>query len=136
MRGQTQDERWQRNFDATQRRLELKERAVAYLGGRCSICGYAKCPSAFDFHHVDAATKDFVISSKSSWEAVEPELKKCLLLCANCHREVHAGWHPSYLASEESGKDYGEDLDWDDEEVTTVTDACPASPEDAAPTHR
>lgn len=115
------DERWQRNFEAASKRHDLKERAVAYLGGRCVICGYDACPSAFDFHHVDPAEKDFVVSSKSSWEAIEPELKKCVLLCANCHREVHAGWHPRFLNLDEDRRDYGEafDLDGDEAEVTT-----------------
>lgn len=128
------DERWQRNFEASGRRLDLKERAVAYLGGRCNICGYDKCPSAFDFHHIDPTEKDFVISSKTSWEAIEPELRKCVLLCANCHREVHAGWHPGFLALEE--RDYGEDfLDYEDLSDTT-TDGLQASQADTAPEHR
>lgn len=92
------DERWHRNFEATQKRLQLKERAVAFLGGKCLICGYDKCPTAFDFHHLDSSTKDFTISDKATWDAsFEAELRKCVLLCANCHREVHAGWHPQYL---------------------------------------
>lgn len=97
------DERWHRNFDASRKRLHLKERAVAFLGGKCSICGYDKCPSAFDFHHLDSFTKDFTISEKASWDAIEPELKKCVLLCSNCHREVHAGWHPQYLLDADYG---------------------------------
>lgn len=125
------DEKWQRNFEASGKRLELKERAVAYLGGRCAICGYDKCPSAFDFHHVDPDEKDFVVSSKSSWEIIEPELQKCVLLCATCHREVHAGWHPRFLTIDDERRDHGSiDLDWDD---VTSTDARPAFLADAAP---
>lgn len=37
----------------------------------------------------------------TSFEAIEAELKKCVLLCANCHREVHAGWHPQYLLGDD-----------------------------------
>lgn len=92
------DSRWQRNFTASQQRSVLKEQAIAYLGGRCRICGYDRCPAAFDFHHPDPWTKDFTISDRIVWsEALETELKKTILLCSNCHREVHAGWHPSYL---------------------------------------
>lgn len=108
------DERWQRNFEAGRRRLALKERAIAHLGGRCQLCGYDQCLAALDFHHPDGRDKEFVISSKASWKAIEPELGKCDLLCANCHREVHAGYHPDYLVDEDSergGGLYNED-DW------------------------
>ncbi|TMF66513.1 MAG: hypothetical protein E6I20_03900 [Chloroflexi bacterium] len=48
----------------------------------------------FEFHHLDSTTKNFGISEDGiarSWEKTEQELQKCVLLCANCHREVHAG---------------------------------------------
>lgn len=116
----TADERWQRNFEAATKRLELKEQAVAYLGGRCVICGYDKCPAAFDFHHLDPDEKDFEVSSKTTWEAVAPELRKCVLLCSNCHREVHAGWHPQYLTLDEGRGDPGGRYEPDDlEEVVS-----------------
>ncbi len=101
-------DRWQRNFEASQHRLGLKERAIAHLGGKCVVCGYDRCPSAFDFHHVDSEAKDFSISEKTSWAAILPELEKCVLVCSNCHREIHAGWHPVYLNLDEGRGDYGE----------------------------
>lgn len=91
------DERWARNYNASQKRLWLKERAVAHLGGRCQICGYNKCLASLDFHHRDPKQKDFEISQKLSWSALKSELQKVALLCANCHREVHAGLHPQLL---------------------------------------
>jgi len=100
------DHRWDQNQKAATRRLELKERAISHLGGKCQLCGYDKCPSAFDFHHLDGEEKDFVISSKTSWATIEPELAKCALLCATCHREVHAGWHPEYLALEGAARGF------------------------------
>jgi hypothetical protein len=109
--GNRNDERWQRNTEASQRRLALKEQAIAFLGGRCRICGYDKCPAALDFHHPNRTAKDFVISSKASWWTIEPELRKCELLCATCHREVHAGWHPGFLIDEDD--DRGGDLNED-----------------------
>jgi hypothetical protein len=97
---------------AAKRRRELRERAVAHLGGKCLICGYDNCPSAFDFHHVNAMEKDFTISAKmTSWEAIERELKKCVLLCARCHREVHDGLHPGFIDEGRYGWDYEEELD-------------------------
>ncbi len=95
------DTRWERNFQATQRRLALKERAIAYMGGKCQICGYDRCPAAMEFHHSDPDEKDFVISRSMSWERIQREIVKTILVCSNCHREIHVGWHPKYLIQEE-----------------------------------
>lgn len=68
--------------------------AVELKGGRCQICGYNKCIGAMDFHHVDEEKKSFDLSSRGltrSWARIEEEIKKCVLVCANCHREIHAG---------------------------------------------
>jgi len=115
----TLDERWQRNQEASARRLALKERAIAHLGGKCQQCGYNTCAAAFDFHHLDDNEKEFDISSKQSWAAIEVELAKCVLLCANCHREAHAGWHPDLLTLEESNAGYLHELDWGEDENDT-----------------
>lgn len=73
--------------------VELRARAIEYKGGVCVRCGYDKCPQAFDFHHTDSLEKEFEISRKytASWPKLKAELDKCILLCANCHREIHAG---------------------------------------------
>lgn len=76
------------------------------MGGRCYKCGYDRCPNAMEFHHVDPEEKDFAISTRLSWEAVTKELARCVLLCANCHREVHAGWHPELLVPEDADRTY------------------------------
>lgn len=108
------DERWQRNFEASQRRLALKQRAIEYLGGCCALCDYDN-PVGLDFHHTDPADKDFEISSKMSWEVIQPELDKCTLLCKNHHAEVHAGFHPQLLVSDHADRCYDppEDLPFD-----------------------
>ena len=76
------------------RRKLIRKMSVEYKGGHCEICGYSKCNNALEFHHRDSSAKDFGISAKGytrSWEKVKVELNKCILLCANCHREVEAG---------------------------------------------
>ena len=67
--------------------------AVDYKGSHCELCGYSRCIEALEFHHTDSSGKDFSISEKGytrSWGKVQEELDKCMLLCANCHRELHA----------------------------------------------
>lgn len=59
-------------------------------GGQCEKCGYNTCIKALEFHHLDPSKKDFTISNDhfKLKDAVE-ESKKCILICANCHRELH-----------------------------------------------
>jgi len=67
--------------------------AVEYKGGKCEICGYDRCIEALEFHHKNTSSKDFGISAKGytrSWKKVMEELDKCVIVCANCHRELHA----------------------------------------------
>lgn len=68
-----------------------KKLAVEYKGGKCQICGYNKYNGALDFHHIDKDKKDYAISDiqTASFETIKPELDKCILLCKNCHSEVH-----------------------------------------------
>lgn len=76
------------------RRKKLREMARDYKGGKCQICGYKKCSRALSFHHQDPKKKDFGISAKGltrSWVKIQEEIDKCVLLCANCHMEVHEG---------------------------------------------
>jgi len=76
------------------RRLRLKKELVSYKGGKCQICGYSRCLVALDFHHIDESTKEFELSQRDltrSWVKIINEAKKCILVCANCHREVHSG---------------------------------------------
>jgi hypothetical protein len=75
-------------------RRELKQRAVAYMGSTCGECDRHGRPAVFEFHHIDATEKDFGISRSGiirAWDKIVAELEKCVMLCANCHREVHAG---------------------------------------------
>lgn len=77
-------------------RKKRKDLAVEYKGGCCIVCGYKRCISALEFHHLDPSQKDFSFSAKNhhakvSMEELKVELDKCVLLCSNCHKEVHAG---------------------------------------------
>lgn len=81
--------------EAVQRRREkLKELAIEYKGGKCQCCGYNKYKGALEFHHLNPEEKDFGIGERGytrSFEKVKEELDKCILVCSNCHKEIHAG---------------------------------------------
>ncbi len=74
-------------------RNRQKQRAVEYLGGKCTKCGYNKSLAALEFHHIDPSKKDWMPSRLMSykWEVIKLEIDKCELICSNCHRELHEG---------------------------------------------
>lgn len=58
-------------------------------GKGCSTCGYNSHGVAIDFDHINPATKRFNISHRlpnSTLKLLFKEIRKCRLLCANCHR--------------------------------------------------
>lgn len=106
-------EKFSRRFVKANRRALLRAQAVNYKGGKCQICSYDRSLAAFDFHHVDPLEKDFSISSRmTSWDVIRKELDKCVLLCANCHREVHDGLHPGYLDDSDWARGQIDMPDW------------------------
>lgn len=76
----------------TNRRKNNKKLLVEYKGGKCEICGYDKCIEALEFHHIEKSEKDFSIGELGykNIEELKKEADKCLLVCANCHREIHS----------------------------------------------
>lgn len=76
------------------RRKKIRDMAIEFKGGKCNICGYDKCNAALELHHIDKRKKDFGLSMNGitrSWEKTKKELQKCILVCSNCHREIHSG---------------------------------------------
>lgn len=75
-------------------RRTTKSRMVKAMGGKCAECFYNKCEDSLEFHHLDPLKKDFSLGaargSPVSWGRLVAELRKCVMLCANCHRELHA----------------------------------------------
>ena len=68
--------------------LSIKNHWIQFLGGKCSSCGSTE---SLEFHHKDPSTKR--MSLGNSWthdpKKVEAEVKKCILLCEKCHKELH-----------------------------------------------
>ena len=76
-----------------QRGMHRKRALVARCGGRCTRCGYDRNLAALGWHHRVPALKGFELDLRSlsnrSEAAIEVEIAKCILLCANCHAEEH-----------------------------------------------
>ena len=75
------------------RGLKRKYEIILEKGGKCEMCGYNKNIAALEFHHINPEEKEFQIDirhfSNTSLDKLKEEINKCVLLCANCHREIH-----------------------------------------------
>lgn len=111
-------------------RKNTKNRLIQAMGGKCGICGYDRSNSALEFHHIDPLQKSFTLGSARgsivNWGLLVEEAKKCVLLCSNCHREVHEGIAqlpseiPSFLEEYENYKEIRREIT-----LTDNTDNCP-----------
>jgi hypothetical protein len=77
------------------RRADVLAQIDRAKGAPCSACGKKFPPVAMDFHHRVQAPENKGISNLANrgfgWPRIEKEIRKCILLCANCHRLKHAG---------------------------------------------
>jgi 5-methylcytosine-specific restriction endonuclease McrA len=73
------------------RHIKLKQQIKEEAGGKCSRCGYNKCLAALEFHHINDDKKQNVswLVMNRGIDTIKKEIAKCILLCANCHREIH-----------------------------------------------
>lgn len=82
------------SYESVKKSYQKRKQQIIYvMGGKCVCCGYNKCNSALELHHLDPSEKEFAISNRviKAWEKQKAELPKTVLVCANCHREIHAG---------------------------------------------
>lgn len=82
-----------------------KSNLIKVFGGKCCLCGFNAYQEALEFHHVNPEEKEFGITTDTATRALEKqlqELKKCILVCSNCHRGIHAG----YLQVPKNWKNY------------------------------
>jgi hypothetical protein len=74
-----------------------KRKAIDQKGGSCTKCGYNRNLAGLIFHHLDPKLKQFELDTRAftntSLKRLELELEKCIVLCQNCHAEVH---YPQY----------------------------------------
>lgn len=84
-----------RSSAVTERRRTVKQKLVEEAGGACALCGYRRWVGALQFHHLDPSRKEFSISQRGHSRSLarsRAEIRKCVLLCANCHAEVEGGF--------------------------------------------
>ena len=77
-------------------RRNRKLNLLQVAGNKCCLCGYNNCISALEFHHIDPNSKSYGIASNGTCHNIQKdleEIKKCVLVCANCHREIHEGYY-------------------------------------------
>jgi len=75
------------------RRLKIRNKYKEYKKTlSCYICGFSDY-RALQFHHIDSSNKNFniacAVNGSHGWETVLEEIKKCKVLCANCHQIEH-----------------------------------------------
>ena len=82
-----------RSAAVSKTRRKTKAKLVEEAGGCCCICRYRRCLQALQFHHLNPKRKRFTISCSNTYgiERKRKEVKKCILVCANCHAELEAG---------------------------------------------
>ena len=79
-------------YQTLDRMRKLKSQMIEYKGGCCVRCGYKKYQGSLEFHHIDPKEKDFNPSQLKKYsfdDRIKNELDKCILVCSNCHREIH-----------------------------------------------
>lgn len=86
----------------------IKLAFLEFYGGKCSKCSYNKCIRALEFHHKNENLKSFEITSNmltiNSIPKLRKELDKTIILCSNCHKELHYNKSSSKLISKLSIK--------------------------------
>lgn len=83
-----------RKEHVAEQRRRNKQRLIEEFGGKCSICGYDKYQGALHFHHLNPSQKSFGLGLRGitkGYDKLREEAQKCILVCANCHAEIHSG---------------------------------------------
>jgi hypothetical protein len=83
-----------RNYHKARRYIfQNKVRKYKESIGKCELCGWNKHIVILQFHHLDKNRKRFKFNTghlgSYSWKSIEDEIKKCKLVCPNCHNWIH-----------------------------------------------
>jgi AraC-like DNA-binding protein len=82
------------SIQQSKRHAKNRLRLIELFGGECHFCGYDKYHGSLHFHHLDPSKKDpdWINLKNTHNEKLMEELSKCILVCANCHGEIHGGF--------------------------------------------
>jgi len=72
------------------RQRTIKEKLIKLYGEKCHLCEGSFHQSVYDFHHINSQNKVAQLSKFKSFKSSKEEAKKCIMLCSNCHRTIHA----------------------------------------------
>lgn len=91
-----------------EKRRNNKLKGIKIKGGKCKICGlkFNNDPYIFHFHHLDPLIKENNFRNITSFNTFLKEIDKCILVCGNCHREIHGNLYPKYLLKKVIKYDY------------------------------
>ena len=85
---------YKQDFVRERIRRRLKEKTEFInnykLSKGCSVCGYNKCAKALVFHHNGDKSFELSNARRYSIKNLKKEIDKCIVLCANCHAELHS----------------------------------------------
>jgi hypothetical protein len=88
------------------RREKNKRKAIDYLGGKCVECSRVYPIKCYEFHHINPDEKEYRIGMilRYSWDVIKKELDKCILVCGNCHMEMHYDYNDDNTRKRHSHK--------------------------------
>lgn len=84
--GKKRYQKWRSNHT---RHVNAKATVESLKEKGCVICGYKRSFRALHFHHIGEKYRE--ISRMNGTKKILNEAKKCILVCANCHAEIHEG---------------------------------------------
>lgn len=76
-------------------RQNFKEEIIQKYNSKCSVCEKELPSCVFEFHHLNPSEKEYNVSTLIQYyknkERAYNEIKKCIMVCANCHKIIHNG---------------------------------------------
>jgi len=77
----------QRNYAKTRAKLLAYKKAY-FISHPCSVCGECRIP-CLEFHHTNPKEKERTVCQIRTLAKFKEEVKKCVVVCANCHAIIH-----------------------------------------------